>query len=64
MAEKALRAWVGERLHALVGYSNSSTTSFVVSLAASAATPGALAAQLADADVRDAAFSEIGRAHV
>lgn len=51
MADKALRSWIGDQLHSLMGYSEGHVIDYVASLSKSSKSPAALLAKLHEADV-------------
>jgi len=54
----SLRAWVGGRLHEILGFSSTATAGFVASLALRAKSAAHLATLLSEVDVSDATFAE------
>eukprot|EP00966_Prymnesium_polylepis_P132060 3053963-Prymnesium_polylepis.1 len=55
--ERALKTWVSDQLHGLLGYSQSYLADFVISLARKERTAQSLLGKLAEADVKDSAAS-------
>jgi pre-mRNA-splicing factor ATP-dependent RNA helicase DHX16 len=51
MSDQALRTWVSDQLHGIVGYSEGHLADFVLSLSKSARSPAALLQKLHEADV-------------
>ena len=58
MAERALKDWINDQLHDVVGYSERTMTDFVLSLSKSAKSASSLLAKLHEADVPKTAATQ------